>query len=220
MTETQEHGAGIWRRTRVVVIVTGIGALITGGALLAHLMRSPAVEAGVSPAPPAPADAPARQRAVAPTPLAAQVVHDHDVVHADVYFDFKSTRLRADAARMLQEQAALMDHGSVWAVLVAGYTDRRGPAEYNRLLAQRRAGVVKQFLTELGVPDASLRTVTIGPDGALCDDPDPECQQLNRRVHLEIRRLKQAAAAAPATVTQSDVFETRPAGVAAPEAGQ
>src|SRR2546427_3059738 len=67
--------------------------------------------------------------------------------------------------------------------------DRQGPPEYNKVLAQRRAEAVKQFLVDLGAPEASVKIVTIGQDGALCDDPSNECQQLNRRVHVEIRKL-------------------------------
>jgi peptidoglycan-associated lipoprotein len=115
-------------------------------------------------------------------------------VHADVYFDVKSTRLRADAVRLLQQKAELMEHAGTWGVLVQGYADAQGPAEYNRALAERRAMVVKQFLVELGVPADSIKVVTIGQDGALCDEPSAECQQLNRRVHLEIRQLPRAAA--------------------------
>jgi hypothetical protein len=44
------------------------------------------------------------------------------------------------------------------------------------------------------VPGDSIKVVTIGQDGALCDEPSAECQQLNRRVHLEIRKLPGAAA--------------------------
>jgi outer membrane protein OmpA-like peptidoglycan-associated protein len=112
-----------------------------------------------------------------------------DVVTRDVYFDFKSARLRADAVRVLQDTVKVMDRVSTWVVLVQGYADRQGPPEYNRVLATRRADAVKQFLLELGVQDASVKVVTIGQYGALCDDPSQECQQQNRRVHVEIRKL-------------------------------
>src|SRR5688500_19362253 len=83
-----------------------------------------------------------------------------------------------------------MDRSSTWAVLVQGYADRQGPAEYNRTLALRRAEAVKQFLVELGVPETSVKVATVGSDGALCDEATRECQQLNRRVHLEIRKMR------------------------------
>jgi peptidoglycan-associated lipoprotein len=154
-----------------------------------------------------PAEGSTRARVVAPAPTTP----DTDVVHTDIYFDFKSTRLRAEAARLLQDQAAQMDRSSTWMVLVQGYTDTQGPAEYNRLLAQRRAETVKQFLVELGVPDTSIKVVTIGKDGALCDDPSRECQQLNRRVHLEIRKLVRAATLPlRPEIAVGDTLETSP----------
>ena len=56
---------------------------------------------------------------------------------------------------------------------------------------------VKQFLVELGVPETAIRLMTMGQDGALCEEPGKECQQLNRRVHLEFRKLAAAAPAGP-----------------------
>jgi peptidoglycan-associated lipoprotein len=203
---------------KMAVGTAGILMLVAVGGIAIHAMRSPGMGALTTPSATAGQEAPARGRVVAPAPVAALAVQDDNVSHADVYFDFKSVRLRADAARILEAQAARLETGGVWAVLVQGYSDRRGPAEYNRLLAQRRAEVVKQFLVELGVSPASVRTVTIGPDGALCDEPSPECRQLDRRVHLEIRRLGQAVS--PTTAGARDVFAApSPSGEGAAAAG-
>src|SRR5919109_142207 len=122
------------------------------------------------------------------------------VTHADIYFDFKSARLRADAAKLLQDTAASMTRDETWTVLVTGYADVQGPAAYNKVLAQRRAETVKQFLVELGVPESSVKVAALGPEASLCDDPGKVCQQLNRRVHLEIRRLGLVGSAMPAAV--------------------
>jgi len=173
-----------------LVILVGILLTVVAGAFVTYWVRSDGVEAaapGAGAVPTAPAKESTRPRVVAPAPPAG-------VFHTDVYFDFKSTRLRADAVRVLQDTTGLMDLANAWVVLVQGHADRQGPAEYNRVLAQRRAQAVKQFLVELGVPETSIRLVTLGQDGSLCDDPGKECQELNRRVHLEFRKL---AAAAP-----------------------
>ena len=177
--------------SREIALLVGVLLLVAIGTLSTYWIRARSTEATAeasSPATPPVPTAPARPRLAAPAPTHA------DVVHADVYFDFKSTRLRAEAARLLQETAASMERPETWVVLVQGYTDRQGPAAYNRHLAERRAGTVKQFLVELGVPEASIRVATIGPEGALCDEATAECAQLNRRVHLEVRRLARAAA--------------------------
>jgi len=181
MAETQQQRQEIGGVKELVILV-GILLTVVAGAIGTYWVRSQGVEAaGTSP------------RAVIPAPPAG-------VFHADVYFDFKSTRLRADAARVLQETTGRMDLTNAWVVLVQGYADSQGPVEYNRGLAQRRAQMVKRFLVELGVPEAAIKMVTMGQDGALCDDVGKECQELNRRVHLEFRKL---AAAGPVPPTMA-----------------
>jgi len=182
-TEPQATRTGSGRE---IALLVGVLLLVAAGTVVTYWIRSQSAEASNQAAP---AQTPGpRPRTVAPAPT------ETEVIHADVYFDFKSTRLSAGAVRLLQDKAALLEHASTWAVLVQGYADRQGPAEYNRTLAQRRATAVKQFLVELGVPDASIKVVPIGQEGSLCDEPSAECQQLNRRVHLEMRKLTRAAA--------------------------
>jgi peptidoglycan-associated lipoprotein len=181
-----------------LVILVGILLAVAAGAVGTYWVRTHGVEAapGTSAVTGKQAGEPTRPRAVIPAPPAG-------VFHADVYFDFKSTRLRADAVRVLQETTGFMDLTNPWVVLVQGYADRQGPAEYNRVLAQRRAEAVKQFLIDLGVPQTAIKLVTMGQEGALCDEPGKECQELNRRVHLEFRKLA-AAAPAPRTVAETN----------------
>ena len=187
--ETRLTGSG-----REIALLVGVLMLVAATTVGTYWMRAQAeAEASGDTLTAATPDQPARTRSSAPAPSGAE----GDVVHADIYFDFKSTRLRAGAVRLLQDKAAGMERTSTWAVLVQGYADRQGPAEYNRRLAQQRADTVRQFLVELGVPEGSVKVVTIGPEGALCDEPTRECQQLNRRVHLEIRRLGRVTSSAP-----------------------
>ena len=179
-SQPQRTGSG-----REIAMLVGVLLLVAAGSVFTYWVRSENAEASGQPA--TATTATAAPRTVTPGPVTGEVVH------ADIYFDFKSIRLRADAVRLLQDKAELVRKAGGLGVLVQGYADAQGPAEYNRLLAERRAMAVKQFLVELGVPEPSMKVVTIGQDGALCDDPSAECQQLNRRVHLEIRQLPRAA---------------------------
>src|SRR3989441_10460472 len=192
MADTQQRTTEMGGVKELVILV-GVPLTVIAGAIGTYWVRSKG--GGGAPEPRAVAVRPSgeatRPRAMVPAPPAG-------VFHADVYFDFKSTRLRADAARVLQEATGRVDLANAWVVLVQGYADRQGPAEYNRTLAQRRAQAVKQFLVELGGPETAIKVVTLGQDGALCDDPGKECQELNRRVHLEVRKRAAAAPGAPA----------------------
>jgi len=168
MADTNRTGSG-----REIALLVGVLLLVAVGTIATYWARTQAADAASGPA-------------AAPT--------DPPVVHADIYFDFKSTRLGAEAVRLLQDKAALVERSGAWTVVLHGYADRHGPAEYNKRLARQRADAVRQFLVELGVPEPSIKVVTIGQEGALCDDPSAECQRLNRRVHLEMRKLRATAA--------------------------
>ena len=200
MADTQQQirdGSG----AKELVILVGILLTVIAGAIGTYWVRSKGVEAapGTAAVTGMPAGEPSRPRVTVPAPPAG-------VFHTDVYFDFKSSRLRADAARVLQETAGSMDLSNAWVVLVQGYADRQGPAEYNRILAQRRAESVKRFLVELGVPTrrdpahdhgprrGALRGAGQGMPAAQSSGP-PRVPQARRRARRRRRRRPSPALA-------------------------
>ena len=188
---------------RELVIATGCVAMLLSGVGALYWIQTRPDEAAAGATVTTAAKAGAVKPTEMPKPKAGVPTPDAAVTHADIYFDFKSVRLRADAAKLLQDTAAAMTRTETWAVLITGYADSHGPAAYNKVLAQRRAETVKQFLVELGVPETAVKVAALGPEASLCDDPGKECQQLNRRVHLEIRRLGLVGSAMPAAVVVS-----------------
>ena len=84
-----------------------------------------------------------------------------------------------------------------------GYADWKGRPESNKTLGLKRAQAVKRYLVESGVSETSIRIVSLGKEGMLCDGSGEECRKLNRRLHLELRRsglpvIATAAAVLPA----------------------
>ena len=91
-----------------LVVLVGILLTVVAGAIGTYWVQSQGVEAASTTAPAGKATEDAKGPRVAiPAPPAG-------VFHADVYFDFKSTRLRADAARVLQETTSRMDLTNAW----------------------------------------------------------------------------------------------------------
>ena len=133
------------------------------------------------------AGAQAQIRAVAPAP-------EPEIMKVDLYFDSNSARLKADAAKLLQDTVELMKPVGAWVIALEGHADRWGTPDYNADLAKRRANIVKQFLMDLGVPETSVTIDVIGQDGAVCEKPNRECQKLNRRVHMEMRKATEGTA--------------------------
>jgi outer membrane protein OmpA-like peptidoglycan-associated protein len=73
--------------------------------------------------------------------------------------------------------------------MVAGHTDAKGSAQYNKQLSLKRAEAVKHFLVTKGIDAGRLDTVGYGSEHLLA--PDRPEDPSNRRV--EIRDLGQAA---------------------------
>jgi outer membrane protein OmpA-like peptidoglycan-associated protein len=217
----QRHLAGSERRgdrrpteqglMKDVAILLGSGLVLAALGLGAYWAAwrteraTPAVRPAVLPAP---ARAPARPEGLrAPAPGAPA-----GVLHADVFFDVNRSRLSAEAVAVLQDGAArLREAGGQWRVLVQGYADAQGAAQYNLSLARRRAEAVALFLAELGVPREAIRVVTIGPEGSLCEQDSPDCRRLDRRVHVEMRRVEPPAPAVAPVRSGAGLPRTVPA---------
>lgn len=143
--------------------------------------------------------------ALSATPGQPLALPKTEALHADVYFDFGRSRLNDETKTTLQEQADTLKKQNNWALMLQGYADQRGPAEYNRALGLRRAEAVKRYLVSLGLPDASIKVVSLGKEGAICDEDSKECRQRNRRVHLElVKGVAQKPQPAPALATKDE----------------
>jgi peptidoglycan-associated lipoprotein len=78
-----------------------------------------------------------------------------------IYFDFDSQTVRTSENGKIQEIAGFMKQSSS-EIIIAGFTDERGTAEYNRGLGDRRAGAVRESLIAQGVEANRIQTVSFG----------------------------------------------------------
>lgn len=125
----------------------------------------------------------------APKPEARKDTLDERVNQlVDAYFDFDKFSIRSDAASDLTRDAELLksifqDFPSARLIL-GGYCDPRGSAEYNLGLGDRRARAAIDFLSNLGVDTGKLRPVSYGEEVQVCSESNEGCYQRNRRVHF------------------------------------
>jgi outer membrane protein OmpA-like peptidoglycan-associated protein len=70
---------------------------------------------------------------------------------------------------------------------IQGYTDNRGSYESNRILSQKRADAVVQYLVDKGTSSFRLNAVGYGPENPIADNTSAEGRATNRRV--EMRRV-------------------------------
>lgn len=126
-----------------------------------------------------------------PTQVTAPVVSIPDIIHADIYFEIDRKGLTDEGKAQLSAQADMLKQHEEYGVLIQGYTDRQGSTTYNKQLGMKRADTVKAELVNAGIAEYRIKTVSLGEEGVLCVDNSDVCRHMNRRVHLELRKIGQ-----------------------------
>lgn len=107
-----------------------------------------------------------------------------EVIDLNIPFELNSTTLQPQAVAQLEQldTALKSDVLGRSRFMIAGHTDGRGNAEYNRQLSIRRAEAVKQYLVAHGVAARRLEATGFGMDKLLMPG-DPQ-NGANRRVEI------------------------------------
>jgi len=102
-----------------------------------------------------------------------------------ILFAVNSARIRPESTPTLEEIAKMLrDHADL-RLSIEGHTDSTGDADYNQDLSERRAGAVRDYLTEQdGIDPSRLETTGYGETKSVADNGTPEGRQQNRRVEL------------------------------------
>jgi peptidoglycan-associated lipoprotein len=104
----------------------------------------------------------------------------------DVFFDFDKAELREDARERLSRNAQWLREHPQFEVTIEGHCDERGTNEYNLSLAERRAGVARDYITSLGVTSGRLRSISYGEERPQCTASSESCWAMNRRAHFVV----------------------------------
>ena len=104
-----------------------------------------------------------------------------------VYFIPGTTELTEESFATLEEMFELVQRWTEPQLLVAGHTDRVGPAALNRRLAVDRARFVRDLLIERGWDEEVLELTAFGEDSPLVPTADGVDEPLNRRVEITVR---------------------------------
>jgi peptidoglycan-associated lipoprotein len=142
--------------------------------------------------PPPAADAPGEL--VAARSLSAMEALSHGIAAVtppgaalkDVYYEFDSTSLAAEAEEILKQNAEWMKAHPNSRVEVEGHCDDLGTAEYNLALGAKRAQAAKDFLVSQGIDADRLVTVSYGKEAPACFEQTEECRVKNRRARFVI----------------------------------
>ena len=108
-----------------------------------------------------------------------------------VYFAFNRSEIRADQRPVLEALADYLQKNPEECCVVEGHTDERGSDEYNRALGEHRALAAKKFLTDLGIADSRIFTLSYGEDRPAVPNASSESEwKLNRRDEFLVGKRK------------------------------
>jgi peptidoglycan-associated lipoprotein len=106
----------------------------------------------------------------------------------DVFFDYDSYDLRPDAASSVAQAASYLAAHPAIKVVIGGYCDDRGSAEYNLALGENRANAARTALISAGVSGNRLRVISYGKEKQFCTEENESCWQQNRRGQFSLDR--------------------------------
>ena len=109
------------------------------------------------------------------------------MVPGDDLFAIDGAEIGPTAHDTLAKVAELIDAYHQRNVMIVGHTDSNGEKSYNKVLSERRANLVKQFLVDqFNIDGARLSTEGRGEDQPIASNATPVGRQVNRRVEVLI----------------------------------
>ncbi|HWQ34101.1 MAG TPA: OmpA family protein, partial [Blastocatellia bacterium] len=116
---------------------------------------------------------------------------------SDVLFDFNKATLKPGAKEKLSKLAGvLLAYPGNVRMEIEGHTDSVGSHEYNQKLSEARAGSVRDYLVQAGVPAEKITAVRgLGETKPVATNDTEAGRQMNRRVEIIIADAETQAAA-------------------------
>ncbi|MGH8649999.1 MAG: OmpA family protein [Burkholderiales bacterium] len=143
-------------------------------------MPKPAPRVAAPPPPPPPV--------VAAIPLVVAPLVQRINLSGDTHFDFGKAELNAKGIAELERDFKGKLKGlQIESIIMTGYTDNVGAAEFNQTLSLRRAEAVKAFAISRGVDGSKIQTVGRGETNPIADNKTAQGRAANRRVEVEIK---------------------------------
>jgi peptidoglycan-associated lipoprotein len=101
-----------------------------------------------------------------------------------INFEYDKSTLSPDAKKKIQGNVEWMKSNPASRMQVEGHCDARGSIEYNLSLGERRANVVKNYMTGLGIPGSRLSVISYGKEKPLQNGDSEADYAKNRRANF------------------------------------
>lgn len=114
------------------------------------------------------------------------------IMPGNITFDTASSEIKQNFFDVLNSVALVLKKYDKTMVVVSGYTDSVGAAQYNQTLSQQRAASVSNYLNGKGIIRDRLETIGFGETRPIASNETPEGREQNRRVEITLLPIKEA----------------------------
>ena len=101
-------------------------------------------------------------------------------------FDFDKAALRPENREILSRIAGVLLASHGYRLYVYGHADDTGPEAYNQQLSEKRAGAVRRYLVEAGIPEGIIAAQGFGEVSPAVPLKTRQARQRNRRVVIGV----------------------------------
>ncbi len=115
---------------------------------------------------------------------------DLNSLKASIYFDYDATVAGGTSLRYLNRVVDAMKKCSSFELQIAGHADGDGSTSYNKVLSQKRAVSLLNYISGKGVSDKRLKYNAYGEKYPIAPNTTEEGKQKNRRAEISITRSK------------------------------
>ncbi len=104
----------------------------------------------------------------------------------NILFDFDKSTLKSGFEKKIEKFAEILKKYPSIDITVSGFTDNIGDEDYNKVLSEKRAKTVAEFLISLGISPSRLSYSGYGSENPVSDNDSEAGRALNRRVEIKL----------------------------------
>lgn len=116
-------------------------------------------------------------------------------IHFDgvIHFQTSSSLLQSRSNGLLNDVGDILnDYPAIEQIRIEGHTDSRGSHADNKLLSQRRANAVRQYLIRYGIAPHRIVAKGLGEERPIASNDTKKGRKKNRRVEIHILKVDQS----------------------------
>jgi outer membrane protein OmpA-like peptidoglycan-associated protein/tetratricopeptide (TPR) repeat protein len=119
--------------------------------------------------------------------LLEEIILDKAFELENIYYDFDSANIRADAAIELNQLVTILKDNPPIKIELSSHTDARGEAAYNQDLSRRRAESAVAYIISQGIDPSRIKAKGYGESQLIIEDAQTEEEhETNRRTEFKV----------------------------------